>query len=313
MTPTGPTQAVWAGCVRPLFVYMTYRCNWHCAYCFVDATDAGPLRSYVVENWPFLAANAVAAGVTELRLGGGEPLLVPRLRERCAVILEAGLDYTLVTNGARLRRHLDWLAVAPPGTLWLSHHLEYRSERAWLMLVAAAARALPCVGVNIFARDVVGSPGIVERSVAAGAARVKILDTSPLGRAAALPPVAPVQLASEHLTNLGARSGVEIRLEAPCAAVRSVGPASCVLRERPLPSVSPDGAVYACCATLGVPGAFLGHLASAPLHELLRRVPNDQTLPCRGVLPDVADGRSPCPLRVVTLSTGGETFQTRGR
>ncbi|MGE7991936.1 GTP 3',8-cyclase MoaA [Pseudomonas sp. NPDC089554] len=100
---------------RNLRVSLTAACNYACTYCvpngkrLVAAQDELPAEAlargvaYLVE----------AAGIDQLRITGGEPLISPRLEAFLAAVATLGLkDTSLTTNGQLLARKLPLLQAA---------------------------------------------------------------------------------------------------------------------------------------------------------------------------------------------------------
>ncbi len=100
-----------------LRVSVTDRCDLRCVYCMAEDMSFLPKAEILtLEELERLSVAFVAAGVTKLRITGGEPLvrrgavdLIGRLGEH----LGHGLDeLTLTTNGTQLARHAEALARA---------------------------------------------------------------------------------------------------------------------------------------------------------------------------------------------------------
>lgn len=240
--------------------------------------------------------------VPEIRLSGGEPFVITDLSSMCTSVVEAGISYTLTTNGVLLNRHLHWLIATPPSTLWISFHREYHDRTGFHAIVAQAANTLPNVGINIFAQDICIDPDMLFELIELGVRRVKILQVTPVGRGRDVPPerhdVPPAIV--ERIRSAAASRGVEVRIEGRTDGV--LGPQSCVLRDRSLYSINEDGRVYACCITLGAAGGEIGDLRKESLAEILTRgMALEGSLPCRTMLPDVSAGTNVCPLHLKRL------------
>ncbi len=92
-----------------LWMYTNFDCNLACDYCCVRSSPQTARRALGVDRVRQLAAEAVAAGVSELILTGGEPFLLPDIDELVAACT-AVLPTTLLTNGMLFRgRRLDAL------------------------------------------------------------------------------------------------------------------------------------------------------------------------------------------------------------
>jgi len=266
----------------PLFVYPSRLCNYRCSYCFTESAPEQPHETYLVSHWHELIGQAAALGVPEIRISGGEPLALPGIEAMCRDVVEHSMSYTITTNAALIARHVTWLRALPPETLWLSFHREYCSAEAFVTVVRLAAEVLPRVGLNVFAGD------YLPAFATSGAHRIKLLAQTPVGRA---------QEAIDWPTRtLDAPPGVEVRIESPH---REPGAGGCVLKERPLLSIDSDGRAYACCVTVGGPGAEVGDLRIESLASVVSRTLSPPpTLPCAGVLPGVLAGEYGCPVRL---------------
>lgn len=219
------------------------------------------------------------------------------LDARCRAIVERRLSYSLTSNGARLSKHLAWMQQAPPHTLWLSFHREYKSVADFTEVIRKGSDALPCIGVNLFDRDVVRWPDLIECSVNAGARRLKILHMTAIGRHRASAEQAPLRL--NALARLSPPAGVELRLEAPLVDGVMTGVESCALKTRSLLSINHDGSVYPCCVTVGAVGAAIGDLRLEGLLDIIQRHDSLHRIACQSTLPGIASGIQACPLRLV--------------
>ncbi len=91
-----------------LWVYTNFHCNLACDYCCVESSPRAARRVIGVADFAGMVDQAVAAGVRELYLTGGEPFLLADLDQRLAVAA-AALPTTVLTNamvwtGERRRR-----------------------------------------------------------------------------------------------------------------------------------------------------------------------------------------------------------------
>lgn len=91
-----------------LRISITDHCNLNCTYCspsFSGRTHLQRMQILSYEEMTTLAAAAVAAGITRIRLTGGEPLVRNRVVDFCRGL--ANIDdlesLSLTTNGVRLR------------------------------------------------------------------------------------------------------------------------------------------------------------------------------------------------------------------
>lgn len=97
----------------------TRRCNLRCVHCYLGAERAEPGRAELgTDDWRRLIDQAAAAGLIDLVVTGGEPLLRPDFAPLYTHAKNSGLRVTLFTNGtlvdertAELLRELPPLAV----------------------------------------------------------------------------------------------------------------------------------------------------------------------------------------------------------
>ncbi len=92
-----------------LWMYTNFDCNLACDYCCARSSPRTPRRALGLDRVRRLADEAVPAGVAELLLTGGEPMLLPDIDQLVAACT-AALPTTLLTNGMLFRgRRLDAL------------------------------------------------------------------------------------------------------------------------------------------------------------------------------------------------------------
>jgi len=105
--------------LRDLRISVTDKCNFRCPYC-MPKSRFGPGHRFLPRDEALDAAEIVrlakvfqSAGVTKIRLTGGEPLLRPDLADIIRGIAALGMqDIALTTNGALLRRWAERLRAA---------------------------------------------------------------------------------------------------------------------------------------------------------------------------------------------------------
>lgn len=92
-----------------LWMYTNFDCNLACDYCCVRSSPRAERRALGIDRVRRLAGEAVAAGVVELVLTGGEPFLLPDIDDLVEACTSA-LPTTLLTNGMLLHgRRLERL------------------------------------------------------------------------------------------------------------------------------------------------------------------------------------------------------------
>ncbi len=84
-------------------VSLTDRCDLACVYCRPSRNDGYFEKRLDDESWKTMVLALVRAGVTRVRITGGEPLVHPRVVELVAFIAKLGVeDLALTTNATRL-------------------------------------------------------------------------------------------------------------------------------------------------------------------------------------------------------------------
>ena len=106
--------------LRDLRISVTDRCNFRCVYCMpkeVYGRDHRFLERRELLTFEEIARVAsvfVGAGVTKLRITGGEPLVRRDLERLIAQLSELDVDLTLTTNASLLRQKARSLADGDP-------------------------------------------------------------------------------------------------------------------------------------------------------------------------------------------------------
>ena len=134
-----------------LWLYTNFDCNLRCDYCCVRSSPQAPRRELGLERVRRLAAEAADAGVGEIYLTGGEPLLLPDIGEIVAACV-AVRPTTLLTNGMLFRgRRLAALLAMPRQGFALqvsldsatsARHDQHRGSGAWARALAGIRTAV---------------------------------------------------------------------------------------------------------------------------------------------------------------------------
>lgn len=98
---------------------ITKHCNDNCLFCYRDM-NSGDLD---FEKKKLVIEKVAQAGIRKLTFAGGEPLLVPKIRELIEYAKEKGLVVSMTTNGILLTQelcdfcveNLDWLTLSLDG------------------------------------------------------------------------------------------------------------------------------------------------------------------------------------------------------
>jgi len=165
--------------VRDLRISITDRCNFRCVYCMPkevfgrDYEFLGRDQLLTFEEIERLARGFVRAGVTKLRLTGGEPLVRRGVEELVAMLADIpGADVTMTTNGALLAGKARALGDAgltritvsldslDDGVFRAMNDVDFPVARVLEGIDAAAAAGLAPIKVNMVVRR-----GLNEESV----------------------------------------------------------------------------------------------------------------------------------------------------
>ncbi len=166
--------------VRDLRISVTDRCNFRCSYCMpksVFGRDYAFLpreQLLTFEEIDRLAGVFTRAGVTKIRLTGGEPLLRRNIEELVALLArDEGVDLTLTTNAALLAARaqalkdagLDRLNVSldslDDATFRQMNDVDFAVEKVLEGIDAAAAAGFLPIKVNMVVKRGVNDAGIV--------------------------------------------------------------------------------------------------------------------------------------------------------
>ncbi|HEV7642074.1 MAG TPA: GTP 3',8-cyclase MoaA [Gaiellaceae bacterium] len=151
--------------LRDLRISVTDRCNFRCVYCMPKEVYGRDHRFLerrellTFEEISRVARTFVSAGVTKIRITGGEPLVRRELERLIAQLAELDVDLTLTTNGSLLPQKAQALADAGLRRITVSldslddaifralNDVDFSVERVLEGIDAAAAAGLP-VKVN---------------------------------------------------------------------------------------------------------------------------------------------------------------------
>jgi pyruvate-formate lyase-activating enzyme/TusA-related sulfurtransferase len=96
-----------------LWLYTNFDCNLRCDYCCVRSSPKAPRRALGLERVERIAREAIALGVDEIFITGGEPFLLDDIGEMITACAAAA-PTTVLTNGMLLvGRRLDVLRALP--------------------------------------------------------------------------------------------------------------------------------------------------------------------------------------------------------
>ncbi|GAB3836790.1 pyrroloquinoline quinone biosynthesis protein PqqE [Dactylosporangium cerinum] len=275
-----------------LLAEVTYRCPLHCAYCSNPVQLAAYRAELTTAEWTGVLDQARAAGVLQVHLSGGEPLLRPDLPELVRHASSLGMYTNLVTSGIPLTAaRLAALATAGLDHLQLSIQ-DATADAADRVAggrfhdrkLAAAALVTTLgipftVNVVLHAGNTDRLAGIAELAVALGADRLELAHTQYYGwglrnRAALMPTHEQVERAAAAAADVHRRHGdrIEIVYVEPDYHTGRAKPCMNGWGSRQL-VVAPNGDLLPCLAAgqlgLPTPSARTTDLADAWQHSAL--------------------------------------------
>ncbi|MFG2043463.1 pyrroloquinoline quinone biosynthesis protein PqqE [Dactylosporangium sp. NPDC048998] len=277
----------WTGAhPRPtgLLAELTYRCPLQCAYCSNPVELAAYRDELGTAQWCDVLDQARAAGVLQVHLSGGEPLLRRDLPELVGHASRLGMYTNLVTSGIPLDAdRLAALLAAGLDHLQLSIQDARQAEadrvaggRFHDRKLAAAglirASGIPLtVNVVLHAGNVARLEEIAELAVALGADRLELAHTQFYGwglrnRAALMPTRAQVDAAAEAAAEVHRRHGERVEIVYVRPDYHTGTPKPCMQGwgARQL-VVTPNGDALPCLAAGQLPGLEVPSVRTAPL------------------------------------------------
>jgi radical S-adenosyl methionine domain-containing protein 2 len=99
-------------------LHLVAHCNYACRYCYARFEAERRVPRTQVDSWIRLLRILPEHGVRRVTFAGGEPTLLPELRELLQTASEAGIVTSIVTNAARIDQ--AWLDVHAPWLRWLA-------------------------------------------------------------------------------------------------------------------------------------------------------------------------------------------------
>ena len=107
-----------------LFLFLPNLCNADCYFCYVKPalSTSARIQSETLSTLSAFLEMAHKVGFRQIRLTGGEPLVFENLREVTSIVAGLGMEYTLLTNGIDLEKHLPHILTQKPLKITLSVH-----------------------------------------------------------------------------------------------------------------------------------------------------------------------------------------------
>jgi MoaA/NifB/PqqE/SkfB family radical SAM enzyme len=267
-----------------VFLFLTEQCNLSCAHCYVSA---GPTLSNQMSESTFAAAVELfirEAGVKDVRLTGGEPTLHKNFGVIAATLKSEGCRVRMISNGVRLDRaankqellkHVDDCWISLYGTSEARHRAvagrgALTFDAAIDLIASIAGTGYP-IGASVLLTpgDRVHVAKTLGGFLSAGLRRVRLLPIQPDGRASRYEwswedwahEIAGI---SADLLTFPRRNEFEIlTMNSPFeVSGRSDGCGNCLLDQRTMWSVAPNGNVYSCCFNVDDPKHLIGNVAT---------------------------------------------------
>jgi MoaA/NifB/PqqE/SkfB family radical SAM enzyme len=270
--------------MQKLVLNLTNRCNFRCHHCLREGATNEDLDLALLER---VVPELRQAGIVQIALTGGEPILHPRFAELVGLLAGAGFHLGIVTNGWL---HERYLRVIEPHrariaylALSLDSHLEHEHDR--LRRRGSYARVLEAIRAFDAAGYPINLSHIVSRRTAghllAFGNFVKGLNVRVnLGRAIATPGNGDWQLDAEQKRRLKTGLGLLRRQLGPrLSTTSSLGLCDDLVyctnfRDMSSVVLRYDGDVAFCCDCVASNrGAVLGNLRDEPFARIVQRFP----------------------------------------
>lgn len=275
-----------------LVAELTYRCPLRCAYCSNPVELAAYRAELTTAEWAGVFDQARAAGVLQVHLSGGEPLLRPDLPDLIRHVGGLGMYTNLVTSGialtatrlaALLDAGLDHLQLsiqdATPDAADRTAGGRFHHRKLAAAGLVRAAGIPFTVNVVLHAGNTERLAEIAELAVSLGADRLELAHTQYYGwglrnRAALMPTRAQVAAAAVAAADVHRRHGDRVDIVYVAPDYHTGRPKPCMngWGSRQL-VVAPNGDLLPCLAAgqlgLPVPSARTTELAEAWQHSEL--------------------------------------------
>jgi PqqA peptide cyclase len=282
--PTPPTPRPYT-----LIAELTHRCPLRCPYCS-NPLDLDAHRAELsTDEWCRTFEDAVALGVVQLHLTGGEPLARKDLESLVAKGRALDLYVNLITSGIPLRRErLEGIVAAGLDAIQLSVQDVERSSSDKIagyecfddkMRVAAWARELDLpltLNVVLHRDNIDRTADVIALGERLGAHRIELANVQYLGwalpnRAALLPSEAQIARAREVAGEAKKRLEGKIEVLFVVADHYAAYPRACMDGwARRFIHMVPDGTVLPCHAAMSLPGLEFESVRAKPLPEIWR-------------------------------------------
>jgi len=115
------------------FVFVPNVCDAQCYFCYIEPSlsKAASYSDSLLYNFAKFITISKEIGFNEFRFTGGEPLLFDNFDELVKIIAYQKVEYTLLTNGIKLYKHLDIILSKRPKKITISYHSKKEYEKIY--------------------------------------------------------------------------------------------------------------------------------------------------------------------------------------
>ena len=116
---------------RRLFIFLPNLCNAKCYFCYIKPafSRAARIPASTIESLGEFLKSARELGFQEIRLTGAEPLVFENIGDIIETALGNDMEYTLLTNGVNLGRHMGLILAKRPSKVTVSFHSVHNHHR----------------------------------------------------------------------------------------------------------------------------------------------------------------------------------------
>jgi len=250
--------------LNTLYMFITRGCNLRCRHCYIGARcQSGAQHQPAIDAGLFreVVGQAKRLGVSYVKLGGGEPLVHPRIGEILEIAGRERIDVALSTNGVLCtpslvrelsRIRLRGISVSLDGADAGTHEWVRRQQGCFAKTLQgirnlADAGLSPNVAMVLLRRNIGQIEAVVRLAESIGASSVTINVAQPTGRGAALQDDGEFP----EIRDLIELDGIvrELSRRTPLALSYTLPPAF-----KPLGGIAGKG--YGACGILGILGVL---------------------------------------------------------
>jgi SynChlorMet cassette radical SAM/SPASM protein ScmF len=285
--------------LNALYCFITRGCNLRCRHCYIGArfqTGAQHQPAIDVGLFREVVRQAKRIGVSYVKLGGGEPLVHPRIGEILEIAGRERIDVVLSTNGVLCtpslvrelsRIRLRGVSVSLDGADAETHEW-IRGEKGCFAKALRGIRALadaglsPNIAVVVLRRNIAQVEAVVRLAESVGASSVTFNLAQPTGRGATMqndgefPAVREMIELDGRVQELSCRTPLALSYTLPPAfkplgGIAGKGYGACGILG--ILGVLSDGSLGLCGAAEEMPELIFGHAGRDDLEAVWRQAP----------------------------------------